>query len=220
MIPTLPTTLRTVLRTLRDRRGVAALEFAVALPVLIMVLLGIIDVASYVTTSNRLQRVASEVGNVGAQFDRLRKSMVVTTGNEVGVLFLAAREIGKPMGFPTADEGAVILPSEAAKPVKQAPGGVIVTCVTDQGKGARIAWQAYAGVSPVNSRFGTGTAAVTLPEGFTLRQGDSALFVEVFYTLQPYLLSGDWTGTGNPVVTAYANAVFRPRMGALTTLDP
>ncbi|HYH37540.1 MAG TPA: TadE/TadG family type IV pilus assembly protein [Azospirillum sp.] len=207
-------------RALRDRRGVAALEFAVAAPALLLALFGIIDVASYVATSNRLQRLAAEVANIGSQFDGLRGCMAVSKGNEVGVLFLAAREIAKPLYFPEPADGAISVAGGAAKTVPVTAGGLIVTSVADKGGGPRIAWQAYAGIAPTNSRIGTGTAAVQLPAGFTLRPGDDTLFVEVFLTFQPYLLSGGWTGTGNPTVTAYSSAVFRPRLGALTALDP
>lgn len=216
----MPDPLLMILRSLRSRRAVAAMEFALALPVLIGVLFGIIDCASYVGTANRLQRLAAELANVGAQFERLRNSLTVTAGDEVGVLFVAAREIARPLAFPDATGAAVAVQGAAGAPVDQARGGVIVTSVTAQSGGPRIAWQAYAGTSPANSRLGSGTGAVTLPAGFTLRLGDNALFVEVFYTLRPFLLGGGWLGTGSPTVTAYASAVFRPRMGALTTLDP
>ncbi len=207
-----------ILRPLRDRRGVAALEFAIVLPVLILALFGIIDVASYVATANRLQRLATEVANIGSQFDGMRGCMAVSKGNEVGVLFLAAQEIAKPLSLPPPNEGAISVAGAAAAPVKQTPGGVIVTSVVNTGNAQRIAWQAYSGVTPVNSRLVSAAGSLNLPEGFTLRPGDDTLFVEVFFTLQPYILSGDWMGIGNPFVTAYANAVFRPRLGALTNL--
>ncbi len=213
----LPTMLA-ILRPLRDRRGVAALEFAIVLPVLILALFGIIDVASYVATANRLQRLATEVANIGSQFDGMRGCMAVSKGNEVGVLFLAAQEIAKPLSLPPPNEGAISVAGAAAAPIRQTPGGVIVTSVVNSGNAQRIAWQAYAGVTPANSRLVSAAGSLNLPAGFTLRPGDDTLFVEVFFTLQPYILSGDWMGIGNPFVTAYANAVFRPRLGALTNL--
>ncbi|PWC42101.1 TadE/TadG family type IV pilus assembly protein [Azospirillum sp. TSO22-1] len=219
-MPALAHAARAPLRVLRDRRGVAALELAAAVPALLAALFGIIDVAGYVATANRLQRLAADVANIGSQFDGLRGCMAVSKGNEVGVLFLAAKEIAKPLFFPEPADGAVSVAGGGATTVPAAAGGLIVTSVADKGSGPRIAWQAYAGIAPINSRLGTGTAAVQLPTGFSLRPGDDTLFVEVFFTFQPYLLSGGWTGTGNPTVTAYSSAVFRPRLGALTTLDP
>jgi len=195
------------IRRLRDRRGIAAVEFAVALPVLAVALTGVIDIAQYVAVGDRLQRVAAETASFASQFERLSNSMKEEEG-AVGILFVAARENAKPLNLLAQDLS------------KDAEGGMIVTCVTDQGKGPVIAWQKASGTQAANSRLGVGQGgAATLPTGFTLRAGDSALFVELNYWYRPYVLSGPLRGLGNPLEVVYARSVFRPRLGALTKLD-
>ena len=64
---------------------------------------------------------------------------------------------------------------------------------------------------------GGGTA--TLPAGFTLRYGESVLFVEVQYTLHPYVFSIGWLAGSDEAVDLRRMAVYRPRFGTLTELE-
>jgi hypothetical protein len=194
----------------RGRHGIAAPEFALIAPLLILALMAMIDLTRLVVTALKLDQVAAGVSDIGTQFEELRQGMEVVKGNEVGILFVAAQEVAKPLDL-------------------KAYGAVIVTSVANLGNGPAIMWQqCWSGDACVNwptSEIGsTVGAAPALPDGFTLRVGESALFAEAYYLLQPYLLSANWFSTDNDERIAVHKmrrmAVFRPRFGTLTTLVP
>ena len=54
-------------RFLRDRRGVAAIEFALILPILVLLCLGCFEVPRYVLIWQRIERAASGVSDLVAQ---------------------------------------------------------------------------------------------------------------------------------------------------------
>src|SRR3954447_25331887 len=89
------------------RRGIAAVEFAILMPVLILLLVGMVDVTRYVSAALKLERVTSGTADVGTQYKSLRDGMTVVNGDEVGILFLAAQQIAKPLDL--ARYGAVVI---------------------------------------------------------------------------------------------------------------
>lgn len=191
---------------LTDKRGVAATELALLAPMLLVLLLAMVDVTRFAMAVLTVDRVAAGVADLGAQFDRMRAGTTVVQGNEVGVLFLAAQEMGYPLDITGL-------------------GKVIVSSVSDQGGGARLMWQACSG--PAGCAIGISSsiasvpgAAASLPEGFSVRFGDTALFVEAFYDFRPFILSARWLGRDDTLVTLRRSAARRPRLGALTSLDP
>lgn len=193
---------RLLVRLTRSRDASVTTEVVGVAVLLVLLLVAAADFASRASASGRLQRAATETANVATQFKQLRQGMTVQKGDEVGILFVAAREIAKPLDLDTA-------------------GAVVVTSVANQGSGARIMWQERSGVATWTSRIGSGTGGLaTLPTGFALRAGESALFVEVFYGYQPHVLNGSLFGGDSSPVPMYRTAVFRPRFGALTSLDP
>lgn len=184
---------------LKGRRGVAAVEFALLMPVLILLLVGMVDITRYVSTVLKLERVSSGTADIGAQYNELRDSMTVVNGNEVGMLFLAAEQLAKPLDLPQY-------------------GAVVITCIGDQGSGPAVMWQRRSGRVDAVSRISTGSG-LTLPAGFTVRYGENVLIVEVFYTVHPYLFSVGWLSPTDQSVDIRSVAVYRPRWGTLTTLS-
>jgi hypothetical protein len=184
---------------LRDRRGVAALELALIAPVLLLLITATIDVVRYANVVLTLNRTAANVSDLATQFDTLSASMTVVHGNEVGVLFQAAKEVARPLDLMTA-------------------GTVIVTSVANMGAGSRVMWQQKVGKAASN--LGVTGGIPVLPSGFAQRTGDNAVFTEVFYPYTPYLLSAPWLGIANPLTVLYARAVYQPRLGTLTALEP
>jgi TadE-like protein len=180
------------------RRGVAAVEFALLMPVLILLLVGMVDMTRYVSTVLKLERVSTGTADVGTQYNQLRDGMTVVKGDEIGILFLAAEQIAKPLDL------------------KQY-GAVVITCVSDQGNGPKVMWQRRSGRTDAVSEIGT-AGGLTLPSGFSLRYGNSVLFVEVFYIVHPYLFSIGWLTPDDKSVDLRSVAVYRPRFGTLTSL--
>ena len=180
-------------------RGVAAVEFALLMPVMILLLVGTVDITRYVSAVLKLERVSTGTADVGTQYNQLRDGMTVVKGDEVGMLFLAAEQLAKPLDLTRY-------------------GAVVITCVSDQGNGPRVMWQRRSGRTEAVSEIGT-AGGLKLPQGFSLRYGDSVLFVEVFYTVHPYLFSIGWLTQDDKSVDLRSVAVYRPRFGTLTSLD-
>ena len=95
-------------------------------------------------------------------------------------------------------------------------GTIIVTGVADSndGNGARVKWRksAHGGAS---SKIGAIGGSPTLPAGFTISPGDSAVFVEVYYDYNTVFNALDFNQK-----EIYRVIVTKPRLGQLVTLMP
>jgi hypothetical protein len=187
-------------RRVMGSRGVAAVEFALLMPVMILLLVGTVDITRYVSAVLKLERVSSGTADIGAQYEKLRDGMTVVKGDEIGVLFLAAEQIAKPLDLTQY-------------------GAVVITCVSDQGNGPSVMWQRRTGRTEAVSQIGT-AGGLKLPQGFSLRYGDSVLFVEAFYQFHPYMFSVGWLSPADRQVDLRSIAAYRPRFGTLTKLTP
>jgi Flp pilus assembly protein TadG len=184
-------------RSLRTQRGAAALEFALAAPLLLGFIMGVIDLGRFVTDTQRANSATAAVADLASQiehFTDISDPGKIVTGSEVAVLAATASEVAKPLEL-------------------FGQGALIVTSVANTGQGVIIAWQRRWGRSDVQSQVSTSSL-----HGITLRMGEGAVFAEVVYRFQPYLLSGGWLGTdGNGDV--HMLAVRRPRLTG-PVLDP
>ncbi|AIB15400.1 hypothetical protein ABAZ39_26270 (plasmid) [Azospirillum argentinense] len=190
-------------RLARNRSGLVTIEVAGIALAFVLLLVAAVDFSQHVSAVGKIARAASETAKIATQFKRLRQGMTVQRGDEVGVLFEAARQVAQPLDIDKV-------------------GAVIVTSVANSGSGgSKVAWQQRSGSSSWTSRIGSAVGgAATLPSAFSIRSGDSAVFVEVFHTYQPTVLSGSLFGGDPSGVPVYSQAVSRPRFGDLTILDP
>lgn len=174
----------------RHRRGAGAIEFALAAPILLGFMLAIVDLGRFVADLHRITSAAAATADIGSQVEEFIDEMdpdKVVTGNEIAVLALAARETAKPLEL-------------------LVDGGVIVTSVNNTNGVIAIAWQRRWGRQDFSSN-----VSVAQLRGITLGPGESAIFAEVVYRFEPYLLSSsmfDLEG-GKDIRTA---AVRRPRL--------
>ena len=85
-----------------------------------------------------------------------------------------------------------------------------------QGAGAVppvVNWQYVGGGSLSRaSLIGVVNGNATLPAGLTLNVKDNVIVAEVFYRPTPIFLTESWAAT-----EIYKSAIFKPRLGALTT---
>ncbi|MHA1568583.1 MAG: TadE/TadG family type IV pilus assembly protein [Alphaproteobacteria bacterium] len=181
---------RILARLRRDRRGALLPEFALAMPILVLLSLGGIEVSRYILLHQKLDRVVATLGDLTAQAESL-------TVAEMDNLFEAV--------------GYVIKPFEMA-----ANGTVIVTAISASGGGsARVDWQRSGGGSyPATSSFGAPGGSATLPSGFVVRDGESLVVAEIFYSYAPWVVGGI-----TEAKELYARALFRPRFGAIASLN-
>jgi Flp pilus assembly protein TadG len=171
-----------------SRRGIAATEFALALPVLIVMLLGALDLTRFMLFHQKIERISYSTADVVSQAQSI-------TANDLNNILKAASQIMLPAPFTT--QGVVII-SSVYKPV---------------GQPTVIRWQ-YKGGGTLNrnSKVGVTNGAPTMPGGLILNDRDNVIVAETYYTFTPM-----FAGSAVPAQEIYRTALFKPRLGALTT---
>lgn len=173
----------------RADKGVAAIEFALILPVMALLFVGIFDVAELAFCNNKMNRTAQVMSNFvtrGSKTGNLTKP-------QVDSLLRAAPLIAQPFNF--VQFGNVIVTSVSKPSATQA---------------AQVMWRdSYPGGTG-----GSKISAASLPGGLVLNTGQTVIFTEVFFTYQPLV-----PGYVIPANTnIYAVAAGVPRQGTMTSL--
>jgi hypothetical protein len=171
-----------------QRDGVAALELALLLPVLIFILLGAFEMPRALLIYEKVTRVSAEIGDLTARQDSMIASQLTD-------LFSAADEIMSPFSFKTY-------------------GTVVVSSLTQAtGKDAVISWQCSSDTTLLlSSKIGKKGDKPVLPNGLTVGAGDNVIVAEVFYKYSPVFANYVFD-RAKPFVSAtyYDVAYFRPR---------
>jgi len=175
----------------RDEQGLAYLEFALALPFLLALLMGSIEVTRYILIAQKLEKTSVTISDLVAQSSAASIS-------SLDQISLAAGQVMNPYSF--TDQGYVIISSVTKS-------GTLPPKVIWQYKGA--------GTWTQNSQVGSPNLTASLPAGFVMADKENVIVTEVFYRFSPLL-----TGSVLPLASMYKIAVFRPRLGELTTLSP
>jgi Flp pilus assembly protein TadG len=170
--------------------GNVAVEFALALPVLMLLMLGSAEMARFVILHQKVDRVAVTTSDLVARAETIKES-------ELDDIFDAADLVAQPFDL-------------------AALGIVIVSAVTnDDGSGPTVAWQrSGAGAASHTSQIGTEGGAATLSADFEVREGETAIIAEVFYDFEPFL-----SELIVEPQTLYRRAHHRPRLGTLEEID-
>jgi hypothetical protein len=177
----------------RDERGLAFLELAYSVPILVILLLGGVEISRYVFVHQKLERAAVTMADLLSQAYTLHEG-------EMAGLFEASAYVMNPFDMHTS--GYVIASSIAS----------------ESGGSATVMWQrtlgGAGGSGGGGSRFGTQGGPALLPPDFTVREGDSVIAAEAYYAYTPiffdFLLS--------PRVIQ-SSALFRPRFADLTEIN-
>jgi Flp pilus assembly protein TadG len=177
------------LRTLwRDKRGVAAIEFALLLPVLVVLFIGSLEVTFKIWSTQKAEKLAVTLADVVAQ------SQTVTMA-DLTELTGSVDRIMDP--FPFGTNGVVIISS-----VYRAQGETV----------AKVNWQfKTTGTITAVSKVGNNGQTAVLPAGLVLNERENVIVAEVFYKYEPIA-----PGLMFDESTVYRPAYFKPRLGALT----
>lgn len=181
--------LRAIRSTSRRRRGVAAVEFALTLPVWITLFLGMADGGYCLLVNEKCDRIAYSVTDIVTQYSSITKA-------NLNDIILAAGQLMQP--FPFSANGVVVVTS-----VYQPAGGT-----------PTIMWQyTGGGTASYGSQIGTAVGGnASLPNGLTLNDNDNVIISEVFYTFTPMFVS-----SGIIPNRIYRTAVYKPRLSPLIT---
>lgn len=186
---------RRVRRLLRDRAGLAAVEFGLALPIMVGVVMAGTEAANMAYASQKLADLATQTA------DNISRYKNVITEAQITDTLSGMKTMTDTIGFRT--NGRIIVSS--LRPVVDASGNV-----TNQA----IRWQRCTGAKVVNSSYGiAGDNLGTTGMGPTGRKiaataDTEVIFVEVQYTYRP-LISSSFFGTPN--LTALSSMVVRDR---------
>lgn len=176
-----------------SKSGLALVEFAYALPIFLVLLLGGLEVSNLALTHLRINQIAMTVAdNAG----RVRTAIDETHIYEV---FAGADLVGAPIDF--VDNGRIVLSSLE-------PNGR-----TGSQEGQMINWQRCHGnfaVAPSYGTQGTGRTTSTLATGMgpagnriVSAEGTAVMFVEVTYQYRPAIFGGFGTA---PTTIRYESA--------------
>jgi Flp pilus assembly pilin Flp len=179
----------------RNNRGVAAIEFALLLPLLITLMIGALEVTFKIWATQKAEKLSVTLADVIAQ------SQEVTT-NDLDSLVSAVNKIMEP--FPFGNDGAVIISSVYLPSPEEGEelGEPIVN------------WQRkfpQSGGLEVESKIGAQGDDATLPNGFDMYEKENCIVAEVFYKYTPIM-----PGMLFDESVTYRRSFFKPRLGALT----
>lgn len=180
-------------RMVNNEQGVAAIEFALCVTVLMLFFLGSVELTRYILIVQKLEKTVSMITDVTTQTDPNSAPLTASTMQQI---FTATSDMMKPYPF-------------------GANGLVIVTDVTKTGTANPVInWQYCNGGGTLSATSAIGTAkgaTATLPAGFSMAAGEEVVIGEIFYQFSPIT-----TQEIVPATTVYRTAVFMPRLGALT----
>ncbi len=172
-----------------QEKGAVAIEFALSLPIWVILLLGSSDIAYMMLISQRVDRVAYTVTDIVTQ------SETVTT-TDLNSIVGAAGELMRPFTF--GAKGVVIISS------LYKPSGGYPT----------ITWQHNGGGSLVRtSKIGTAGSTPVMPNGFVLNDNENVIVTEVYYTFDPMFVNAGVLSKSD----IYRTAIYKPRLSPLIT---
>ncbi len=173
----------------RLRRGIAAVELALTMPIWIAIFLGCADAAYMMLVSQRADRIAYGVTDIVTQSKTVTKA-------DLDNILLAAGQLMNPFEF--GDKGIVILTS-LYKPAGQA---------------TQISWQHSGGGGLAReSKIGKFGLPPTMPPNLTLNDQENVIVAEVYYAFKPMFINASILSEGD----FYRVAIYKPRLSPLIT---
>jgi len=185
-----------IAENLKSRQeGVAMIEFALAAPVLVGLLLSSIDITSYLVAHQRVSRASYTMSNLLTQMDK------GLSESQISDMMLALDEVSKP--FSISEDGVATMTAVIGK---------------DDGAGGleySVAWQRCYGPNTHSNRFGdTGSTVdeTDIPASTIVTDGQILVVTEVDYTFTPMLGFLPLDGQ-----IQYESS-FRPRRGTIENI--
>lgn len=176
-------------RLAAESRGAIIVETAMCVVVLVSMSLSGLEFARYTLLNQKMERVSMEIADLISREDTISQS-------DIDNIFAAINDIASP--FDVAANGKVI---------------VSAVGVTNNGP-LTMYWQRSSGSFPAVSHIGTPGSSVTLPAGFTIVSGTTAIIAEVTYHYTPWVLPGLINAS-----EVYDVAFYRPRFGTLNQVN-
>ena len=183
--------------------GVAYLEFAICLPVLIIMLMGAIEMTRFIIITQKVEKTAFTLSDIISQGKTISTS-------DLDKMMYAASQVMLP--YTMAGDGRVVVSS-----VKQDNSVNSLPTIQWQyvSQGANGSWAGQTSQLGAGGTNATPGSTVILPGNLTLNDQDNVVVTEVFYNYQPLIASNGVI----PGRRIYKVSVFKPRLGDLSTLS-
>lgn len=179
---------RRLLNFWRDNRGVAAVEAALLLPVLLTTFIGCTEVTFKIWSTQKVEKLAVTIADV------LTQSQTISSEGLAQVV-MASDRIMEPFEFD--DEGVIYISS---------------VYVTQDETVAKVNWQcSTTGSFSALSKLGQVGDPAVLPPELVLAERDNVIVAEIYYKYTPIM-----PGLMFDEAIVYRRAFFKPRLGALT----
>jgi hypothetical protein len=181
---------------------VAAIEFALMLPIFLIVLLMIVELSRMILIQQKLEKTVASMG------DFLTQGEFACSVDMNAFRDVARNDIMDPFDF---SEGSITFSSVVNYNTAIPPCGVGVPC---------IAWQ-----DGVKSNIGSPGAVPQNLNGLEIDRGQNYIVTELNYRYEPLLLFNlqaiaDYAPAAVRARDIYIMSVHKPRLGSLTRLDP
>lgn len=174
---------------LKNIRGVAAVEFALLAPILLLLFLGGFELSRYILLYQKVSKTASSMSDLISRSPNVTEAYISSTFNAVEHLF-----------SPYYDQSQI---------------KVIITSVMNDGTNDFVNWQRCGGGTLVaTSGLGEVGDVASLPDGFELEGDEDTIIAEVFFDFVP-IIAPDVVGPD----VLYKIRFTKPRLGALITID-
>lgn len=149
---------------LRDTRGAVMIEFGVAIPVLILLLLGGVEMGRFVLLHQKLDRTAMTVS------DLVARVQTVST-DELNTIFTAANLVMEPFSFTSN-------------------GAIVISSVKEDSGAPKVIWQRTgAGTLTVTSGIGVQGGNATLDDNALVDPDQAIVIGETFYQYSPWFIA-------------------------------
>jgi Flp pilus assembly protein TadG len=177
----------------RDRRGVAMLELALALPLLLVLFIGGYDVVRLLVLNQKLDRLARAMADLATQ------GRSISTA-DLQQIYEVTDSVMWPFNFASS-------------------GRIVISGLKANGSNVKVTWQATgAGSFSAASRIGTQGGTAHLPSGFTLSGSETSVAAEAFFDFRPVFSSVPFIGVIVSPSLLYRTAFFPPRLAPLDSL--
>lgn len=176
-------------RLMRDHHGSALVEFALMLPVLIVLGIGGLDFVMYLLLQQKLQNATFSLADLAARDKTLSAA-------QLDNIFMSVQHVTKPFDFPASGRATV--------------SGISAT--SDQRP--RVYWQrSGAGSLSAASRVGSTGGNARLPADLGIKAGETIIAAELTYEFKPLF------GLVLKPTVLHHSAFVKPRLGTLQQLD-
>lgn len=173
----------------RDKKGSVSAELALAMPLLITILSGVIEAGNFLLLNMKLQHTTIAMADLATRDDEITEEVLSD-------IFTAVPAIMEP--YSDSNRTSIILSA-----VSQT-----------EDVSATVFWQRRGGdLTGTVSAIGEEGGAPTLPDILTLRDDETIIIAESFYQYEPLIF--DVFGAQTLTKTSY----FRPRLGSLQSIS-